>query len=543
MITGGLGGLGLVAARRLAPRRLVLIGRSALPPRDEWDETIERVGPTDASSRKIAAVRELEAAGSKVLVESADVTNVEEMRSLSKRLRERFGRVHAVVHTAGTVADDLIQLKSLTEIEEVFAPKVHGTQVLAEQFPDAQLVLYSSTSTAVAPAGQVDYVAANAYLDAFAESTDRARTVQWGIWNQVGMAAEAFDATDLSARPDELPPTKRPLFDHRVRDAYGQLHLVGLHSTDSHWIYDEHRVKNAKAPDPRGHALIPGTGYLELAAQALDELGEGRRFEVRDLFFIRPLQIGDAETREVRVKLRRSDVGYAMEVRSACSVEGRPAWQLHAQANLALSGDRSMPPTVDLEPIRGRTAEKVERGDGIRSPQEKHLSFGNRWRVLQEARYGQGEALGSLTLSREASEDGDWILHPALLDIATGFAMDIVPSYTNEDVWVPVSYDAVKVFDSLPAARSSAGSASVRAAKTLLCSTSISSGPTARSWRRCAGFSMRRIEGSAFAVAKAADAGRRRDGRPTRRGANALAGRGATSHATWSAASCPARAA
>ena len=294
VITGGLGGLGLVAARQLAPRRLVLMGRRGLPARSEWDETIERVGATDPLSRKIAAVRELEAMGSTVVVESADVTNVEEVRSLATRLRERFGRIHAVIHTAGTVADDLIQLKSLTEIEQVFAPKIHGTQVLAEQFPHAQLVLYSSTSTVVAPAGQVDYVAANAYLDAFAESTERARTVQWGIWNQVGMAAEAFDATDLSARPDELPPTTRPLFDHRLRDAYGQLHLVGLHSPTTHWIYDEHRVKG-DAPDPRGHALIPGTGYLELAAQALDELDEGRRFMLRDLFFIRPLQIGDRE--------------------------------------------------------------------------------------------------------------------------------------------------------------------------------------------------------------------------------------------------------
>lgn len=501
VITGGLGGLGLVAARQLAPRRLVLIGRGGLPPRDEWDETIERVGPTDVLSRKIAAVRDLEAAGSKVLVERADVTNVEEIRGLATRLRERFGRVHAVVHTAGTVADDLIQLKSLPEIEEVFAPKIHGTQVLAEQFPDAQLVLYSSTSTVVAPAGQVDYVAANAYLDAFAESTPRARTVQWGIWNQVGMAAEAFDATDLSARPEELPPTKRPLFDHRVRDAYGQLHLVGLHSPSTHWIYDEHRVKAAKASDPRGHALIPGTGYLELAAQALDELGEGRRFSVRDLFFIRPLQLGDSETREVRVKLRRSDVGYAMEIRSACSVEGRPAWQLHAQCTLALTSDRSAPPKLDLDPVRARTANKVERGDGIRSPQEKHLSFGNRWRVLQEARYGESEALGTLKLSREAAGDTDWILHPALLDIATGFAMDIVPGYTNDDVWVPVSYDAIHVFDALPDELLSWVRVRQGATDFALFDVDLAR-PNGEVVAQVRGFSMRRIEGSVFGLAK-----------------------------------------
>ena len=56
---------------------------------------------------------------------------------------------------------------------EVFAPKVTGTVVLAEALADEPLdlvVLFSSTSADIAPAGQIDYVAANAYLNAFAES-------------------------------------------------------------------------------------------------------------------------------------------------------------------------------------------------------------------------------------------------------------------------------------------------------------------------------------------------------------------------------------
>ena len=302
----------------------------------------------------------------------------------------------------------------------------------------------------VAAAGQVDYVAANAFLDSMAQARPNMRTVQWGIWNQVGMAAEAFSTTDLSAQADELPPTARPLFDGRRRDTHGQLHFFGRHSPSTHWLYDEHRVKGDNPRDERGWAILPGTGYLELAAEALDELGERGPFEIRDLFFFRPLMISDGDSREVRVKMRRSQVGYTMEVRSACTVEGQQAWELHAQATIAL-GDIRIPPSVDLNAVASRTHQNVERGDGLRSPQERHLNFGGRWRVLHEVRYGDREALADLHLPEAARGDlDDWLIHPAMMDLATGFAMNLIEGYRDEDVWVPVSYESAQIFGKLP---------------------------------------------------------------------------------------------
>ena len=75
-------------------------------------------------------------------------------------------------------------------------------------FPDGELdwlVLFSSTSTATAPAGQVDYVAANEYLNAYAKSRSggktRVRAIDWGIWADVGMAADAMAARTGARRP------------------------------------------------------------------------------------------------------------------------------------------------------------------------------------------------------------------------------------------------------------------------------------------------------------------------------------------------------
>ena len=476
VITGGLGGLGLVAAERFARdlgAKLVLVGRSALPEREQWDAHVAEHGPLERTSRRILAVRDLEAAGAEVLTVAADVTNVEQMRAVAQQAKARFGAVHGLVHTAGTVADALLQTKSLTEVAEVFAPKVHGTEVLREVFGPLGLdfvVLYSSSSTAIAPTGQVDYVAANAFLDAMpsvagpeggAFGRARVQTVNWGIWTHVGMAAEAMQTSDLSREPSELPPTRHPLFAGRRRDRTGTLALFGVHgpATDqgAPWIYDEHRVKHRGTPpadaDPRGWALLPGTGYLELAAAAMHELGDAAGgFAIEDLYFLRPLAIDDGAEREVRVKLRRTDAGYNMEVRSECVVEGRRAWQLHAQCGLDLT---SLEPAakVDLDAVAARCRDNIERGDGLRSPQEAHLSFGSRWRVLREVRYGEGEALAELALPPAAEEDleAGFRLHPGLMDLATGYAMGLIEGYAGGEVWVPVSYESVRVYGALPA--------------------------------------------------------------------------------------------
>ncbi len=463
LITGGLGGLGLVAADNLVKWQsgigLVLVGRSAMPARDDWDEHLETQPANDPTSLKILRVRELESHGARVMVTSADVTNVDQMQKVVDEAKRRFGCIRGVLHTAGVVADDLIQIKGLTEIEDVFAPKVHGTLVLDKLFgndPDCDfMLLYASTSTAIGSAGQVDYVAANSFLNAYAQSRNgqmpRTIAVNWGIWSQVGMAADAFDNADRSAGPDELPPTNHPLFDGRRRDRHGQTYFFGLHSPSSHWIYEEHRVLVDGSENPNGHALIPGTGYLELASAALAQIEDEVAFEIRDLFFIRPLQIRDGQSLEVRVRLRRSREGYSFEVRSPCQVDGRTGWQLHAQASLAL-GQVPKADAVSLDEVAAKMTGHSEHDPaGLRSPQEDHLTFGPRWRVLQDVAYGDREALATIQLPEGYDDLNEgWRLHPAMMDLATGYAMELIEGYQADSLWVPVSYESVRVFGVLP---------------------------------------------------------------------------------------------
>jgi len=454
-ITGGLGGLGLAIARHLAEKasaRLVLLGRSALPERDAWDDWLRRHGSEDRVSRRIEQVRALEAKGAEVLVAAGDVTDIEAVRAAAAAARERFGAVHGVIHAAGVVDDDLIQLKSLADVEGVFAPKVHGTVVLDAVFADAGLdfmALFSSTSTVTAPAGQVDYVAANAFLNAYAASRTRpgvgARTIaiNWGIWNEVGMAAEALlrpQPVKVGTQQGEAAPVAHPMFDRRSSDAQGAPVLASRLSPERHWMLDEHRTL-------KGHALIPGTGYLELARAALEEHGECRAFELRDLFFFRPLHVPDDEAKEVRVKLKRSEEGYSFEVRGGRMIDARRGWELHAQAELllhALPAPQAISPAAIAARCRGAGP-----GDGgaKASPQEQHLRLGPRWRVLRQASFTAGEAIARLELDRRFAADlKAYKLHPALLDVATGFALRLIEGYDPDTLWVPVSYRKVRCY-------------------------------------------------------------------------------------------------
>jgi amino acid adenylation domain-containing protein len=207
LITGGLGGLGLEVAgllARTAAARLVLVSRKPLPERGDWDGWLAAHDDDHPVSRRIRKVRELEASGAEVMPAAADVADPAALREVVQEALERFGAVHGVVHAAGLPGGGIIQVKSRAAAEAVLAPKVRGALALDEVFrgrPLDFLVLFSSVTAVLAQPGQVDYVAANAFLDAFAqERTARGEptlSIGWDAWREVGMAVETEVPAEL----------------------------------------------------------------------------------------------------------------------------------------------------------------------------------------------------------------------------------------------------------------------------------------------------------------------------------------------------------
>lgn len=205
LVTGGLGGLGLAVAEYLAraiKANLVLIGRSGLPPRNEWPLLLDSSETNHEIVRKIKSIHALEGQGARVLAIKADVSNRQEMEQAVHQAVAAFGTIHGVIHAAGLPGAGLIQLKTKDMTEHVFASKVKGTLVLDSLFKDMPLdfmVLFSSLSSLAGGFGQVDYSAANAFLDAYAQFSRlhrRTKTVainwsewQWDNWQQNIMSA------------------------------------------------------------------------------------------------------------------------------------------------------------------------------------------------------------------------------------------------------------------------------------------------------------------------------------------------------------------
>ncbi|MDB4986686.1 MAG: type polyketide synthase [Myxococcaceae bacterium] len=183
LVTGGLSGLGLAAARRLVQRgarALVLIGRRA------------------TTSEAEQALHSLRAEGVDVLVLQGDVASEADVLRMLEKVRLAMPPLRGVIHCAGVLVDRSLARQSWDTFREVLAPKVAGAwnlHVHTRADPLDFFVLYSSNSALVGLAGQSNYAAANAFLDGLAHHRHAAGlpalSINWGPWSSVGLAARA----------------------------------------------------------------------------------------------------------------------------------------------------------------------------------------------------------------------------------------------------------------------------------------------------------------------------------------------------------------
>jgi acyl transferase domain-containing protein/D-arabinose 1-dehydrogenase-like Zn-dependent alcohol dehydrogenase/acyl carrier protein len=192
LITGGTGGIGGVVARDLVTeqgvRRLVLTSRSGL---------------TATGAAELVA--ELEQAGASVTVVACDVGDRDAVAGLIAGIPD----LRAVVHTAGVLDDGVLDTLTPERLRNVLRPKVDGARWLHELTHDLDaFVLFSSVAGVLGAAGQGNYAAANAYVNALASHRRAlglaAVSVAWGPWGEVGMAADPIAAQ--RARRSGVPP-------------------------------------------------------------------------------------------------------------------------------------------------------------------------------------------------------------------------------------------------------------------------------------------------------------------------------------------------
>ncbi|GAA1980822.1 phthiocerol type I polyketide synthase PpsA [Nocardiopsis rhodophaea] len=273
LITGGLGELGLEIADWLAGRgatRIVLAGRTALPPRSCWDEL-----SAPADRRRIDAIRALEERGVVVKTVQLDITDRERTAEVLSPDVLGMPPIRGVVHAAGVLDN-----RTLTELDEdslrrVMRPKVEGALVLDELFPPGELEFccyFSSVGLMLGLTGQTSYASANAFLDALARSRrsgGQTETVSlgWTSWRGMGMAASTAVEQELAGlgAGDITVAEAFRSWDVAVRS--GEPHVAVVRVVDA--VPDGPAVLRGLATDQAAEPDQDEDGLLGLTGEAL----------------------------------------------------------------------------------------------------------------------------------------------------------------------------------------------------------------------------------------------------------------------------------
>ncbi|MET9558356.1 type I polyketide synthase [Streptomyces sp. NPDC006645] len=200
LVTGGTGGLGALFARHLVGahgvRHLLLTSR--------------RGAAAPGAAELTAELTEL---GATVSVEAVDVSD----RGALAALLDTVPAAHpltAVVHTAGVLDDATIPALTPERLDAVLRPKADAARHLHELTAHLDLrafVLFSSVSGLTGTAGQANYAAANAALDALAAHRRAqglpATSLAWGLWDAThGMGSTLTTAEFARWERAGLPP-------------------------------------------------------------------------------------------------------------------------------------------------------------------------------------------------------------------------------------------------------------------------------------------------------------------------------------------------
>ncbi|MBB4911530.1 type I polyketide synthase [Actinophytocola algeriensis] len=301
LITGGTGDLGIELARHLVRnghRDLVLVSRR---------------GVADLDDELVAA---------QVTVMACDLAD----RTAVHDLVAGIDRLTAVVHVAGVLDDGVLAALTPDRLATTFAPKVDAVRNLAEATSGhdlAAFVLFSSAAGVLGSAGQGNYAAANAFLDAFAEQRSAtgqpALSIAWGAW-ETGLTGSLTDADwDRVARTGFRPLTVEAglaAFDRAVRHTDGAVLAAPLDPAALRALPEippllrdlagVRRRTAARAPQATGLAALP----VADRADAVRELVRARVVAV----------LGHADDTAVRPGMRFRDLGFdsltAVELRN-----------------------------------------------------------------------------------------------------------------------------------------------------------------------------------------------------------------------------------
>ena len=189
LITGGCGAIGLEVAQWLATKgvtNIVLLGRNAVKPK----QSVQKL-QTDSHITFI----------------KADISSTSQLTQALLQIESTLPPLKGVIHCAGVTDDRAISNQDWNSFTKVLAPKVWGAwnlHQLTQKYDLESFILFSSASSLLGSAGQINYCAANAFLDTLAHARRTqglpAIAINWGAWQNTGLAANVKTTNSLKQK-------------------------------------------------------------------------------------------------------------------------------------------------------------------------------------------------------------------------------------------------------------------------------------------------------------------------------------------------------
>jgi phthiocerol/phenolphthiocerol synthesis type-I polyketide synthase E len=458
LITGGLGGLGLEFAAHLAElgaTKIALVGRSAFPDPAQWDTWLGEHDHKDETSKKIIKLKKIQNNKVDIAIFSADLTSAVELKSVISALTRKWGNVRGVIHSAGIAGTGVMQLKTREQADKVIAPKVKGILALEQALtgqPLDFLVLFSSLFSVIGGIGQVDYSAANCFLDAYARH--RRNTfglpvvaINWGGFSEVGMAATmGFSPNQPVAVAPSEKKAQHPYLHSLEQSGDNKIIATSYLSCQQHWALREHRVA--------GQWAMPGTGLLEMIRAAfMDFFPDISGVSLENVYFLSLLSCAEHELVQVAVEFSPvSNGNYIFECFKTLGQQRISFVSGDIYANQAAQTQVNL---SDLVAAHNLERVQFSLGQSQILTEDNFLELGPRWQNLKDVSFSNTSLLARLELDGQFIDDlNSYYWHPALLDMATGPVTGHLLTRLNLNLqggeFLPFSYGKLECHARLP---------------------------------------------------------------------------------------------
>ncbi len=221
VITGGLGGIGTLLAKFLIQRyqaKLILIGRTELPERQNWSNILKENNLEDKKTiDRINNFSDIEKDGGDVLYVTADINNKASIETaITKGEKEWEKNVDGIFHLAGEgdleehwkVADQRMLLNETGDtFKKMFLAKVNGTINILDIIKERSGVLFVGFSSIMSIFGGSTfsaYSAANSCQESVIHHYKvthgvHAYCMSWSLWDEIGMTSHNLQSSQATS--------------------------------------------------------------------------------------------------------------------------------------------------------------------------------------------------------------------------------------------------------------------------------------------------------------------------------------------------------